>query len=64
MIDHETMAQAHKKLARGEVWCRYCGRRRYVDSAECLRVGWPKCCGYTMTIDSPEERVKATREGS
>jgi hypothetical protein len=27
-----------------------------VDSAECMRIGWPKCHGETMTIDSPEER--------
>ena len=25
-------------------------------SGECMRYGWPKCCGHTMTIDSPEER--------
>jgi hypothetical protein len=23
-----------------------------------MRSGWPKCCGYTMTIDSPEEQKR------
>ena len=38
-----------------QVWCRECGRTEPVDAAHCLRKGWPMCCGYTMTIDSPEE---------
>ena len=32
-----------------------------VDSAECMRIGWPKCHGETMTIDSPEERRRRER---
>ena len=42
------------QIKRGKVWCHECGR---VESAgvECFRAGWPKCCGYTMSIDSPEE---------
>jgi hypothetical protein len=28
-----------------------------VNSSTCMAGGWPKCCGYTMTIDSPEERA-------
>lgn len=44
------------KLARGRVWCTECGRTQKVDSGEGMTKGWPKCCGYTMTIDSPEER--------
>lgn len=47
---------AHPKLARGQVWCRKCGHTQRVDSAGALRNGWPKCCGETMTIDSPDER--------
>ena len=27
-----------------------------VDAAKCLREGWPKCHGATMSIDKPEER--------
>lgn len=48
----------HPKLARGQVWCHECGRTQRVNSAECLRSGWPECCGETMSIDSPEERGK------
>ena len=51
-------------IARGRVWCTVCGRSRAVDGAQCLQRGWPKCCGYTMTIDSPHERFarKAPRD--
>jgi len=44
------------QLKRGQVWCRECGSTQRVNSAEALGSGWPKCCGYTMTIDSPEEQ--------
>ena len=50
------MANPHPKLSRGRVWCKKCGRTQKVDSATCLRRGWPECCGETMTIDSPAER--------
>jgi hypothetical protein len=30
--------------------CGTCGRVQEVDPADCLRRGWPKCCGYTMTL--------------
>jgi hypothetical protein len=49
---------SHPKLKRNKVWCRICGREEDVDSARCMKEGWPKCCGETMTIDSPEERRK------
>jgi hypothetical protein len=45
------------QLKRGMVWCRTCGRNDRVNSARAMLNGWPKCCGYTMTIDSPEERA-------
>lgn len=54
---HDELATCHPSLSRGKVWCTTCGRSQRVDSAERLRSGWPKCCGYTMTIDSPEERA-------
>ena len=44
------------QLKRGQVWCRHCGSTTKVNSGYCLSTGWPKCCGYTMTIDSPEEQ--------
>lgn len=52
---HAKLAKSHPKLERGQVWCRTCGHTQRVDSADCLRHGWPKCCGYTMTIDAPGE---------
>lgn len=52
---HARLATVHPSLARGQVWCRTCGSSRGVNTAGALRNGWPKCCGYTMTIDSPEE---------
>lgn len=51
---HDQLADSHPALARGMVWCRSCGRSERVYSAYCLRHGWPKCCGYTMTIDHPD----------
>jgi len=52
----DTLATCHPKLTRGQVWCFKCGRSQKVNTAECFRSGWPKCCGETMSIDSPEER--------
>ncbi len=53
---YQEMAESHPKLSRGIVWCTVCKRSEPVKSANALRDGWPMCCGYTMTIDSPEER--------
>lgn len=61
-IDYSSMAEAVPQLRRGIVWCTACGRSQSVLSAGCLASGWPKCCGYTMTIDSPEERSKFEEE--
>ena len=55
---YETLANSHNSLKRGMVWCRKCGRSQKVNSANALRYGWPKCCGATMTIDSPEEQLR------
>ena len=52
------------QLRRGIVWCTVCGRSKAVDSGRCLAHGWPKCCGYTMTIDSPDEQANRRVEGS
>lgn len=54
---YDKLARSHPSLERGMVWCRQCGRSQRVDSAVALASGWPKCCGYTMTIDSPEEQA-------
>jgi hypothetical protein len=52
---HKKLSKSHPKLNRGRVWCRHCGRTQCVDAAECFQEGWPKCCGYTMTLDDPKE---------
>ena len=36
------------------VTCRICGNQEEINPAYCLAHGWPKCCGYTMTIDKIE----------
>ena len=51
------------QLQRGRVWCHECGAKQDVDSASCLYGGWPKHCGYTMSLDSPEERCKEVPHG-
>lgn len=60
---YNTLAQCHPSLARGMVWCTVCKRKQKVDAADCFRNGWPKCCGYTMTIDSPQKRTALARAG-
>ncbi len=48
------------QIKRGMVWCTVCGHSERVDGGATLRgenAGWPKHCGFTMTIDSPEERA-------
>lgn len=50
---HEKIANSHPSLSRGKVWCKTCRREQSVNSADALKHGWPKCCGYTMTIDHP-----------
>jgi len=51
----DAVAKAAKLIGR-MVWCRTCGRRQTVENG--LRDGWPKCCGYTMTLDPPHTRSK------
>jgi hypothetical protein len=60
MLNYERVATCHPKLSRGQVWCRVCGATRKVEPAACLQSGWPKCCGQTMTIDSPDEQKART----
>jgi hypothetical protein len=59
---HERIANDVPSIKRGIVWCTVCGRSQKVVGADCLRHGWPKCHGYTMTIDSPEERASLEKE--
>ena len=60
---YETLGNCHPSLARGVVWCTKCGRSAGVESSNAMKNGWPKCCGYTMTIDSPEEREIFANQG-
>lgn len=53
---YDEIAKSHPSLLRGRVWCTRCSTFRHVNTANALRRGWPKCCGMTMTIDSPAER--------
>lgn len=53
---HETIAASDPALRRGDVWCKTCGRTEKVNSAECLRTGWPECHGATMALGSPDDR--------
>ena len=47
------------QFKRGLVWCKTCGRSEKINAVNAtLGDGWPKCCGYTMTIDSPEEQAE------
>lgn len=46
------------QIQRGQVWCKTCGHPENVNGRNCLQNGWPRCCGHTMTIDSPEETLK------
>lgn len=50
---HQTMADSIGNP--DKVYCKECGREEEIDAATCFRMGWPTCCGYTMTIDSPKE---------
>lgn len=47
----------HPRMKRNQVWCRTCGKTLKIDNRECMKSGYPKCCGYTMTIDSPDEWI-------
>ena len=43
------------QFKRGLLFCHTCGKTEPIRGGE-IRNGWPKCCGYTMSLDSPEER--------
>lgn len=61
MTIHEQIAKDVPQISRGQVWCRECGFTQKVNGAECLRSGWPKCCGYTMTIDAPTKSKEESK---
>lgn len=55
---HKNIVNDVPKLKRGQIWCHKCGHSENINSEVCLRYGWPKHCGETMSIDSPEERKR------
>jgi hypothetical protein len=56
---YETIKNSHPSLLNGGMICGRCQKTRVVDAAECLRSGWPKCCGATMSLqDKPKEEKK------
>lgn len=63
-VKFATDIAAIPQIARGQVWCTTCGRTEKVNGSAAMRNGWPKCCGYTMTIDSPEERAALSKASS
>jgi hypothetical protein len=56
---YDEIAKSHPSLMNGSVICGRCQKTRTVDAAQCLRSGWPKCCGATMSLqDKPKEEKK------
>lgn len=47
---YETIAASHPSLLNGKVICSRCAKTRVVEAARCLRDGWPKCCGATVSL--------------
>ena len=45
------------QIKRGMVWCHRCGNQQQAG-AECFSIGWPKCCGQTMSIDSGHPQIE------
>lgn len=60
---YDVIAASHPSLLRGRVWCSRCNAFKDVDAAKCLREGWPKCHGATMSIDKPAERTNGRGNG-
>lgn len=44
------------QVKRAIVHCPDCGRTESVKDSHPFLGGWPKCCGFTMFLDTPEER--------
>lgn len=46
------------------VKCTVCGRVAHPSAEGSLHSGWPKCCGYTMRLESTKEFVAAVEAGA
>jgi len=42
----------HPLMKKNELSCRHCGKKINYDNRVALKYGYPKYCGYTMTIDN------------
>lgn len=47
---YKKIVSENKSLRDGFVQCGKCKTKLTVDSAKCLRKGWPTCCGQTMNL--------------
>ena len=54
---HSKIAEDVYGKGNRSVYCKTCGREKIVDPAFCLAHGWPRCCGYTMSLDKPKEET-------
>ena len=52
---HQKIADNVAEMVPNFVECDRCGQKQAVDFAKCLRAGWPKCCGETMKLNSPQK---------
>ena len=50
---YDAVKNSSPAMTAGTLVCNTCGNKKTVDTAHCLRHGWPKCCGYTMRLISP-----------
>ena len=49
---HDAIARDVPEL--NHVYCTVCGHEMDVEGGDCLRHGWPKCCGKTMHCGRPQ----------
>lgn len=48
-FNHDQVAK-EAGIADCKVKCEKCGSQLSVKGGNCLKNGWPECCGYTMTL--------------
>lgn len=59
LLDHsfyESIVNDVPQPKAGIVHCHECGNSIRVNAAYCLRSGWPKCHGQTMSLDPAKEK--------
>lgn len=49
---------SHSDLTNAKVSCSLCQFTMQVDAGSALQNGWPKCCGYTMILQSSDRQNK------